>query len=87
MTINDPVYPVIISLEPIFLYIFNDSKTCDNEGSEFEIKDSISSQIFEILVALTWDNFTVVFSSHGELGLTINSIRFNKFVWLLFLLL
>ena len=38
MTINDPVYPVIISLEPIFLYIFNDSKTCDNEGSEFEIK-------------------------------------------------
>ena len=53
MTINDPVYPVIISLEPIFLYIFNDSKTCDNEGSEFEIKDSISSQIFEILVALT----------------------------------
>ena len=71
MTINDPVYPVII---------FNDSKTCDNEGSEFEIKDSISSQIFEILVALTWDNFTVLFSSHGELGLTINSIRFNKFV-------
>ena len=80
MTINDPVYPVIISLESIFLYIFNDSKTCDNEGSEFEIKDSISSQIFEILVALTWDNFTVLFSSHGELGLTINSIRFNKFV-------
>ena len=43
----------------LFLYIFNDSKTCNNERSEFEIKDSMSSQIFETLVALAWDNFTV----------------------------
>ena len=56
---------VIISLEPVFPYIFNDSESCDNEGSEFEIKYSMSSQIFENLVGLTWDNFTVPLSSHG----------------------
>ena len=47
----------------VFLYIFNDSKTCDNEGYRFGIKDSILSQIFEALVSLTWDNFTVSFST------------------------
>ena len=31
----------IVSLETIFLYIFNDSKTWENEGSEFEIKNSM----------------------------------------------
>ena len=64
---------VIFSLEPVFLYIFNNSKTCDNKDSEFEIKGSMSSKIFETSVALTWDNFVVPFSSQGEFGL--NSIQ------------
>ena len=69
---------VVISLEPVFLNMFNDSTTCDMEGSEFEIKDSMSSQIFKTLVTLTWDNFTVPLSSHGKLGRTINAIILKK---------
>ena len=83
MAIHDLAF--IILLEPFFLYVFNDIKTWDNEGFEFEIKDSLSSQIFETLVALTWDNVTVPFSSHGELGLTINVTRLNKLLWLIFI--
>ena len=71
----------LVSFEPAFLYIFNDSKTCDKEGFEFEIKDLITSQIFETLVVLAWGNFTVPFLPHGELGLTINAIRLNDFLW------
>ena len=75
MTAHDPI---IISLEPVFLYICNDSKACDNEGFEFEIKDSMSSQSFQILVTLTWDDFTVLLLTHSELGLTINAVRLKK---------
>ena len=77
-----PAKLVIVSLEPVFLYIYCDSKTFNNEGFEFEIKDSVSSQIFEISAALTWDTFTVPFLSQVELGLTINAIRLNKLLWL-----
>ena len=69
---------VVISNEPVFLNMFNDSKTCDMEGSEFEIKGSMSSQIFKTLVTLTWDIFTVPLSSHGKLGRTINAIILKK---------
>ena len=55
----------------IYIYIYCDSKTCDKEGSEFDL---ISSHFFETLIALTWDNFTVPFLSQVELGLKINAI-------------
>ena len=67
---------VITSLESVVLYILSDN--CERDGFAFGIKVSISSQILEILVALTLDNFTVPFSSKVELGLTIDVIRLNK---------
>ena len=67
-----------MTLEAVLPYTFNESKTYDDEGSEFEINDSMSSHIFETLVALTRDNFTVSLSSQGELGLTVNAIKLNK---------
>ena len=42
-----------------FLYIINDTKTCDDKDSAFETKDPMSPQMFETLVALTWNNFVV----------------------------
>ena len=74
-----------MTLDAVLPYIFNESKTYDDEGSEFEINDSMSSHIFETLVALTRDNFTVPLSSQGELGLIINAIKLNKLLWLPFI--
>ena len=82
MTIRGQSYvakSVITSLEPVFLYLFSDSNTCERDGFAFGIKVSTSSQILETLFALTLDNFTVPFSSKIELGLTIDSLRLQRF--------
>ena len=72
---------VITSLEPVFLYTFNNNNTWGRGGFAFDIKVSISPQILETLLALTWDNFTVSLSSKVELGLTIDAIGLTKFYY------
>ena len=54
---------VIISLKPVFLYMFSDNKAGERDGFAFGIQVSISSQILETLVGLALDNFAVPFSS------------------------
>ena len=72
---------VITSLEPVFLYTFSNNNTWGRGGFAFDIKVSISPQILETLLALTWDNFTVSLSSKVELGLTIDAIGLTKFYY------
>ena len=52
-----------ITLDPVFLYTFNDKNTCDNDGQLLGIRDLMSSQILETFVALGFDSFTTPFSS------------------------
>ena len=65
----------ITVLEPVFLYMLSNSKTCLNDGFVFCISNSMSEQIFVTFVALPLENFILPSISTGKFGLTIRAIK------------
>ena len=52
-----------ITLDPVLLYTFIDKSSCDKYGHLLGIRDSMSSEILETLIAFGFDTFTIPFSS------------------------